>query len=74
MAAFQTPALRTYDSNTAAAVRELYREMRTRQTLEHVIRLREKYGKLELQMTMWEASEPSKSRDPLRALVSAFVS
>ncbi|KAL1514982.1 hypothetical protein AB1Y20_004057 [Prymnesium parvum] len=48
-------ALRTYNMDTAAAVRDLYREMRTKQTLEHVKRLREKYGKLELEMTVWEA-------------------
>jgi hypothetical protein len=50
-------ALRTYDSMTANSVRELYREMRTKQTLEHVKRLREKYGTLELEMTIWEALE-----------------
>jgi len=51
----QEVALRMYNYDTAAAVRELYREMRTKQTLAHVKRLREKYEKLELRMTPWEA-------------------
>lgn len=55
--ASQAPALRTYDAGTAAAVRSLYREMRTKQTLEHVKRMRDKYGKLELEMSVWEARE-----------------
>ena len=37
---FTAPALRTYNTETATAVRELYREMRTKQTLDHVKRLR----------------------------------
>jgi len=61
-------ALRTYNMDTAAAVRDLYREMRTKQTLEHVKRLREKYGKLELEMTVWEASARRLSACRTRAL------
>jgi len=53
----KAPALRTYNADTAANVRELYREMRTKQTLEHVRRLRDKYGRLELRMSVWEALE-----------------
>lgn len=52
-------ALRTYDSSTAARVKELYAKMRQRQSVEHVRRLRAKYvgpGRLgSVRMSMWDA-------------------
>ena len=48
-------AFRVYDDDTATAVRELYREMRQKQTLAHVKRLRAKYDVLGARMTPWEA-------------------
>ena len=63
----QTPPveLRTYDDTTAARVKDLYRTMRQRQSVEHVLKMREKYtarGRLgTVRMSIWDAMEYLKS-------------
>jgi len=72
--------LRVYHEKTALRVREHYAAMRRCQSVEHVRRLRERYGRLgELQMSLWEAMEQLESfvdvSDPdltLPNLVHAF--
>jgi len=50
------PGLRSYGKDTACRVRDLYRTMRSRQTYQHAMALRTKYGQLgSLRMSMWEA-------------------
>lgn len=47
--------LRKYDQSTQERVKQNYRDARSKQTLGHVQRMREKYGKLTHLMSVWEA-------------------
>jgi len=46
--------LRVYDSNIDNAVKELYKKMRTNQTVASVTKMRQKYGNLTTPMKIWD--------------------